>query len=117
MCGTVQRSGATSASGVLKLRADTYLQFTMPLKTGSTAWASLLLKHGTHASKSGGSQASGGVIANELVEVTFRALSAEAAHLPAAAAWGVGGTGVGARWWGPGVGVGTIFRQGRAPNA
>ena len=39
---------------------------------------------GTHASISGGTKASGGVIANELIEVTMRSLVAETAHLPAA---------------------------------
>lgn len=47
-------------------------------------WADLLRKHGTHASISGGTKASGGVIANELIEVTMRSLVAETAHLPAA---------------------------------
>ena len=47
-------------------------------------WADLLRKHGTHASISGGTKASSGVIANELIEVTMRSLVAETAHLPAA---------------------------------
>ena len=47
-------------------------------------WAALLLKHGTHVTNAGGVKASGGVIANELVEITLRATSADAAHLPAA---------------------------------
>lgn len=47
-------------------------------------WATLLLKHGTHVTASGGGGGGGGVLANELVEITMRATSAEAAHLPAA---------------------------------
>ena len=48
-CVDRYKSRATSAYGVLKLhaRSDTFLDVTLPLKTGSSAWASLLLKHFT----------------------------------------------------------------------
>jgi hypothetical protein len=45
-------------------------------------WAALLLHHGVHVTRTV-TQASGGVIANELLEISLRATSAEAAHLPA----------------------------------
>ena len=45
-------------------------------------WAALLVHHGTHVTRSSGGAASSGVIANELLEVSLRAISAESAHLP-----------------------------------
>lgn len=54
------------------------------LQTKHPRWAGLLLKHGTHVTRTSGTAQSGGVIANELIEVTMRAVSAESAHLPAA---------------------------------
>ena len=44
-------------------------------------WASLLLEHGVHVTKTV-TQASGGVLANELLEINLRSTAAESAHLP-----------------------------------
>ena len=51
------------------------------LTTRHPRWAALLVLHGTHVTRTV-TQASGGVIANELMELHMRATSAEAAHLP-----------------------------------
>jgi len=45
-------------------------------------WASLLVHHGTHVTKTAAA-ASGGVLANELLEISLRSTSAENSHLPA----------------------------------
>ena len=74
---------ATVGSGIVELKLPE-TEAWAALQAKHPRWAALLIKHGTHASISGGTKASGGVIANELVEVTMRATSAEAAHLPAA---------------------------------
>jgi len=52
------------------------------LTTRHPRWAALLVHHGTHVTKTV-AVASGGVIANELLEVKLRSTSAENSHLPA----------------------------------
>ena len=44
-------------------------------------WAALLVHHGVHVTRTV-TQATGGVIANELLEINMRSTSAEAAHIP-----------------------------------
>ena len=83
----LQKAGGAAGAGAapaaeIELRVPATPEWNQLQRT-HPRWASLLTKHGTHASLSGGSKASGGVIANELVEVTMRSLVAESAHLPA----------------------------------
>ena len=83
----LQKAGGAAGAGAapaaeIELRVPDTPEWNQLQRT-HPRWASLLTKHGTHASLSGGSKASGGVIANELVEVTMRSLVAESAHLPA----------------------------------
>jgi hypothetical protein len=79
--GGAPASPASSAAPSLRLPATEEWE---ALQGRHPRWAALLLHHGVHATKTAGQQASGGVIANELLELTLRATSAEAAHLPAA---------------------------------
>ena len=51
------------------------------LQAAHPRWASLLVEHGSHVTASAATT-SGGVIANELIEVSMACLAAESAHLP-----------------------------------
>ena len=70
-----------SAAPTMELKLPETAEWTT-LKAKHPRWATLLLQHGTHVTQSSGNANKGGVIANELLEVTMRAISAEAAHLP-----------------------------------
>lgn len=52
------------------------------LQAAHPRWSMLLAHHGTHVTASTGEKNTGGVIANELVDITLRATAAEAAMLP-----------------------------------
>ena len=75
-------TGAAGGGGRMELRLPETEEWDA-LRARHPRWAELLVHHGTHVTRNAGGGHSGGVIANELVEVTLRPISAETAHLPA----------------------------------
>jgi len=52
------------------------------LQAAHPRWRALLLQHGTHVTRGVGGGNAGGILANELLEVSLRSTAAEAAMLP-----------------------------------